>query len=287
VTFVLGIDFGGTKIALATAGVTGEPLRRVQLETRGREGAGEVLRRTVTAARRVATGVSTFGVVRDGRVMLAPNVPGWEDLPLPALLREELATPSLRMDNDVNAATAAEARWGRLAGVGLGIYVNIGTGLGAGIVLGGRVLPGTHGAAGEIGYWLRSPGQAGYADGRAPLEEYVSGSGLARRGARLLGRDVGADELFANRGDARVAALLDDAADTLGMAIGNLAIALDPECVVIGGGIAAENSMLPRLAALIRRAVPFPPRVEIARFVNDAALVGALALAVDAATSLS
>ncbi|GAA4639663.1 ROK family protein [Actinoallomurus vinaceus] len=287
--FVLGIDFGGTKVALATASVTGEPVQRTRLATRAADGAKEVVRRVLDAAhdlvagtpgRLVAAGVSTFGVVRDGRVRLAPNVPGWEDLPLPALLEDGLGVPAVHVDNDVNAAAVAELRWGRLRGTDVGLYVNLGTGTGAAIVVGGKVVPGTHGAAGEIGYLLRDPAEPGYADGRAPLEEYTSGSGLAARGSALLGERVTAEELFARRGEPAVAALLDDAGAAVGMAVANLTVFLDPERVVVGGGMA--EVFLPALRAAITRAAPFPPPVEAARFVDDAALIGALALGVQA-----
>jgi glucokinase len=284
---VLGIDFGGTKIALATATVSGEPLRDTRIETRASDGAPEVLRRAVEAAndlveatpgRLVAAGVSTFGVVRDGRVRLAPNVPGWEDLPLPAMLREGLGVPALEIDNDVNAAATAELHWGGLAGTDVGLYVNFGTGTGAALIVGGRVVPGAHGAAGEIGYFLREAGEPGYADGRAPLEEYTSGSGLAARGSELLGEPVAAADLFERRSEPAVAALLDDAATTVGTAVANLATFLDPERVVVGGGM--TTAFLPAVRTAVAGAVPFPPPVQAARFIDDAPLIGAVALAV-------
>ncbi|MDN3358891.1 ROK family protein [Actinomadura sp. DC4] len=284
---VLGVDFGGTKIALATATASGERLRDARIETRASDGAAEVLRRAVEAAndlvaatpgRLVAAGISTFGVVRDGRVRLAPNVPGWEDLSLPALLRDGLGVPALEIDNDVNAAATAELHWGGLAGADVGLYVNLGTGTGAALVVGGRVVPGTHGAAGEIGYFLREADEPGYAAGRAPLEEYTSGGGLAARGSKLLGRPVTAADLFARRDEPAVAALLDDAAATVGTAVANLATFLDPERVVVGGGMA--TAFLPALRAAVAGAVPFPPDVRAARFIGDAPLIGAVALAV-------
>jgi glucokinase len=287
VSVVLGIDFGGTKIALATATTSGERLRGTRIETRAPEGAEAVVRRALDAAndllaatpgRLVAAGVSTFGVVRGGRVRLAPNVPGWEDLPLPEILRDGLRVPALDVDNDVNAAATAELHWGGLAGTDVGLYVNLGTGTGAALVVGGRVIPGTHGAAGEIGYFLRAPGEPAYAAGRAPLEEYTSGSGLAARGSELLGEPVAAAGLFGRRGEPAVAALLDDAAGEVGMTVANLATFLDPERVVVGGGMAA--AFLPALRAAIAGAVPFPPPVEAARFIDDAPLIGAVALAV-------
>lgn len=286
---VLGIDFGGTKVALATATAAGERLRTTRIETRAADGAEAVVRRTLEAAHRLVdatpgrlrtAGVSTFGVVRDGRVRLAPNVPGWDDLPLPAILRDGLGVAALNVDNDVNAAATAELDWGALAGTDVGLYVNLGTGTGAALIVGGRVVPGVHGAAGEIGYLLREPGEPGYAHGHAPLEEYTSGSGLAARGTTLLRRSVTAVDLAANRDEPAVASLLDDAAATVGMTVANLATFLDPERVVVGGGMA--TAFLPAIASAVTRAVPFPPPVSAGRFVDDAPLIGAIALAVEA-----
>lgn len=287
--FVLGIDFGGTKIALATATTTGERLRSTRIETRGADGAEEVMRRTLAAAHRLiadtpgrlrTAGVATFGIVRNGRVRLAPNVRGWEDLPLPAILQDGLGVAALRVENDVNSAATAELDWGALAGTDVGLYINLGTGTGAALIVEGRVIPGMHGAAGEIGYLLREPGEPGYAHGHAPLEEYTSGSGLAARGATLLRRSVTAVDLAADRHEPAIATLLDDAAATIGMTVANLATFLDPERVVVGGGMAA--AFLPAIESAVTRAVPFPPPVRPGRFIDDAPLIGAIALAVEA-----
>jgi predicted NBD/HSP70 family sugar kinase len=186
----------------------------------------------------------------------------------------------LEIDNDVNAAATAELDWGALKGTDVGLYVNLGTGTGAALIVDGHVVPGMHGAAGEIGYLLREPGEPGYAHGHAPLEEYTSGSGLAARGTTLLRRSVTAVDLAAGRDEPAIASLLDDAAATLGMTVANLATFLDPERVVVGGGMA--NAFLPAIQSAVTRAVPFPPPVEAARFLDDAPLIGAIALAVEA-----
>jgi glucokinase len=289
---VLAIDFGGTKVALARAAVgtgDGRPETVVRLRTLGAAGAPDVVRRTFAAARDVSTGpaavgVATFGVLRDGRVRLAPNVPGWDGLPLPELLRAEFAGAPVAIDNDVNAGAAAELRWGALRGVDVGLYVNLGTGLAAALVAGGRVLAGAHGAAGEIGYLRDSDAAPFFADGNAPLEEAVSGGALARRGSALLGRPVTAAELFSLRAEPGVAALLDETVATLSRTIANLCVTLDPSRVVIAGGLmGAAGHIMPRVAAALRRAVPFPPELRTARFVDDAPLIGAIALALAAA----
>lgn len=289
-SLVLGIDFGGTKVALATATTRGELLRTTRIATRAADGAAQLLRRTVEAARElvdatpghlVSAGVATFGVVRAGCVRLAPGVEGWDGLPLPSLLQGELGVPTLIVENDVNAAAAAELRWGRLAGTDVGLYVNLGTGLGSALIAGGRVVPGAHGATGEIGYLLREPREPGYADGRAPLEELTSGGALAARGSRLLGEPVTAADLFVRRDNPAVAALLDEVAEAIGMAVANLVTFLDPERVVVGGGMA--GAFLPAIRVATDAAVPFPAPVEPAYFAGDAPLVGAVALAASAA----
>lgn len=276
---VLGIDFGGTKVAVGVSGSDGPSMvERIRLDTGER-----TLTRTLAAARELlgspaAVGVSNCGVIAGGRVRLAPNVPGWEGLELPRLLREEFGSVPVVIDNDVNAAAAAELRWGALRGVSTGLYVNLGTGLAAALVVGGQVVPGAHGAAGEIGYLLVEPAEPGFADGHAPLEERVSGVALAARGSAALGRSVTTAELFERPGAAEK--LLDEALGTLAMTVANLCVVLDPERVVVGGGMmGAAGRILPGLSAAIARTVPFPPEIRAARFVDDAPLLGALALA--------
>jgi glucokinase len=291
---VLAIDFGGTKVALTTApavGATSVGLDAIlRLDTQSSAGAKKIVRRSLDAARTLvespaAVGVSTFGVVRGDRVHLAPNVPGWDGLELTRLLREEFGATPVCIDNDVKSAAVAELRWGALRGVDVGLYLNLGTGLAAALVVGGEVVRGVHGAAGEIGYLIGSAGERGFVDGRAPLEELVSGAALANRGSELLGRPVTAQDLFAHRHDAGVRAILDEAINVLSMVVANLCTTLDPERVVVGGGLMrAGQHILPRVTAEIARTVPFPPTVVAARFVDDASLLGALALALDSVT---
>ncbi|MFI9845413.1 ROK family protein [Nonomuraea sp. NPDC051941] len=277
-TRVLGIDVGGTKVAIGVSTADGPALSaHVRLDT-----GPDTLARALAAARALdgapaAVGFSTCGVIRDGVVRLAPNVPGWEGLELPRLLQEAYGATPVSIDNDVNAAAAAELRWGALRGVSTGVYLNLGTGLAAALVVDGRVVPGAHGAAGEIGYLQVTPGEPAFADGRVPLEERVAGGALAARGTALLGRPVTAAELL---GGGHARELVDEALRTLAMSVANLCVVLDPERLVIGGGMmGAAELILPRLAAEVGRAVPFPPEVRPARFADDAPLLGALALA--------
>lgn len=290
---VLALDFGGSKVAVAVADVKGRILGRSVLETRASRGAAQAVDRAVAEGRRLMTssqttqpaavGVSSMGISRDDGVLLAPNVPGWESLQLRGYLRDALAAPVV-IWNDVKAAALGEIRWGSLQGVNEALYVNLGTGVAVALIINGAVFPGAHGAAGEIGYSLRGLREGpGAAAGRAPLEEWAGGAGLRRRAASELGEALNADEL-ARRADQdpRARGLLEDAAAHITLQLTNLAIALDPARVVVGGGLLRA---LPDLKERIGRAfqcyAPFPPELRMATFIDDAPLRGAVALAID------
>ena len=286
----MAVDFGGTKIDVGSARLDGELLVSERIETLADRGAVQAVERALEVARSVAertdgeclgAGAVSPGIVSDDGVLLAPNVPGWDRLQLPGMLREGLGLSSIAVTNDVNAAALAEARWGALAGCDVGVFVSLGTGIKAGIVIGGQVFKGAHGAAGEIGYSLRDRADgAGFASGHAPLEEYVGGRALGMRASELLGAEISAAEAFSHPG--LPAEFLREWLSELSMHVANLAIALDPQRIAIGGGLMAlADTILPALRERIAAAVPFPPDVVAARFIQDGALRGAAALAID------
>src|SRR5262245_3280685 len=159
--FVLGIDFGGTKIALATAALDGRLLESDRLETDAGQGAVQAVDRALArgqqllaettrdGGRCVAVSAVSPGIVYEDRVALAPNVPGWEELQLPALLRERFGLTRAAVGTDVKAAAVAELRWGSLRGADPAILLILGTGIAAAIVAGGEVIQGANGAAGR------------------------------------------------------------------------------------------------------------------------------------------
>jgi glucokinase len=240
--------------------------------------------------RLAAVGACTFGIPGEDRIELAPNIEGWSDLALGHELRRAFGRVEIRLATDVKAAAQAEAEWGALAGCDPGIYLNLGTGLAVAIVANGAVVHGRHGAAGEIGYNLRTLSDVGLSlEDRAPLEEIVSGKALAEHAARL-GRDGGSqanavEELFARAPvDPDAAKVLADFLDELAFHLVNLTIAIDPVRIVVGGGMVRSWPQLqPRLRVALDAAVPFPPELVIADFPFDAPLMGALALGTAAA----
>jgi glucokinase len=299
---VLALDFGGTKIAAAVGEASGIRLGTATIDTVAEDGARANLDRGIDFARRLldqvapgrplaAVGASTFGIPADDGVHLAPAIPGWGELLLGRELRRAFGGAEIRLATDVKAAAQAEAEWGALAGCDPGIYLNLGTGLAVAIVANGAVLPGRHGAAGEIGYNLRRLPDVGrpLAD-RVPLEDAVSGRALARaaqlvRPAAAASGGVGAAAVFAAAaGDPRVAGVLANFVRELAFHLVNLTIAIDPVRIVVGGGMVRSWGQLAGgLRAALDAAVPFPPELVLAEFPFDAPLLGAFALATAAA----
>jgi glucokinase len=297
-TVLLGIDFGGTKIAVAMADSRGRMLASATVDSAGELGARAAFERGINAARGLlaaggdrelaAVGVSTFGIPFDDRVELAPSIPGWDVLPLGRELRAAFPGAQVRMATDAKAAAHAEATWGALAGCDPAIYLNLGTGLSAAIVAGGRVLVGHNGASGEIGYNLRGLGDVGLdLNHRVPLEWMVSARALAKRAnaAAGPGRELTAAEAFeASAEDPVLAGVIDDFVAELSYHLVNLAICIDPVRIAVGGGMTGSWERLrPGLEQALRAGVPFPPELVLADFNFDAPLIGAVALAVEAA----
>ncbi|TMF48514.1 MAG: ROK family protein [Chloroflexi bacterium] len=299
--FVLAIDFGGTKVAVATADMEGSILKQARLDTHASQGAQQLLERTTGTAQAliertmeevggqcVAVGVSTPGVVHDDGVLLSPNIPGWEQVSLRETMRASLHVPTVVAANDVKAAAMAEVLWGALKGADPAVFLSLGTGIAAAIVMGGRVVTGAHGASGEIGYNLRSVlDTSGAANGRAPLEEAIGGRFIGERASLLLGEPLSTAELFAHP-DIRARFLVDETLAELATHVANLAILIDPARIAVGGGLMSSGDViLHALTFRLEYAVPFPPEIVPARFLQDASLYGAIALALTGSMNAS
>ena len=246
---VLGMDFGGTKIAVAVCDLDGRCLAQQTLATCAEHGGRAVLQRGISGGQALlnglvgshslaAVGLSTIGVPRDDGTELAPAIAGWEQVALARSIQEAFGVP-VGVANDVKAAATAEVRWGALAGWDPAIYLNLGTGLAAAIVIGGRVLSGAHGASGEIGYNLMARRDVGLALGqRAMLEDTVSGMSLAAHGSAHVGRPVTAEQVFHGApDDPDLDAITSTLIGDLSLHLVNLTIAIDPVRIAVGGGM--------------------------------------------------
>ncbi|MFG1779680.1 ROK family protein [Micromonospora sp. NPDC049048] len=297
---VAALDIGGTKTAAAIVTGQGEVVDRVTAATPGRAGATAILDTAADLVRHLRTrapgtgiralGVGSAGVVDSatGRVLSATDVlTGWAGTDLAGRLRELLALP-VAVINDVHAHALGEARHGVAAGRETVLLVAVGTGIGASFVAGGSVLAGAHSAAGHAGhqpspYAGSLPCTCG---GRGHLEALASGPGLAAEYARRTGRpvdDLRAVAARAEDGDETAAAVVRLGGTAVGAAVGGLVNMLDPDVVVVGGGVTGLGEPWWRALrdAVRRETLPSLAGVPVlaSALGSDAPLLGAASLA--------
>lgn len=295
---VLGVDFGGSKIAATVADLSAKRLGSTVLPTVPSAGALTNLNRGIDACRAlvervapgwplVAVGAATFGIPHEDRVELAPTIDGWANLAFGRELRAAFPGAQLRISTDVKAAAQFEANCGALMACDPGVYLNLGTGLAAAVVVHGVVLAGRHGAAGEIGYNLRFPADVRQAR-PVILEHVVSGRGLAAVATSVGQPASGAEAVFTRAlVDSDAAHLVDEFIAELAMHLVNLTALIDPERIAVGGGIAGSWEQLqPRLQSALSRHTPFAPSIVRAQHPFDAPMLGALHTALEAGRAL-
>jgi glucokinase len=293
---LLALDFGGTKVAIATADLKQGILNRTEITSRKTNGHILIQQALETAKNLLddsqketglplaSIGIGTFGVVFKDHVELAPNVEDWEKINIAEHVKNTFGNIPFNIENDVKAAALAELRKGALKGTDHGLYVNFGTGISAGFTLGDQVIRGHNGAAGEIAYLLKNKHeQKGFRSDYAPFEAYASGAGLSDRAKKHFGEKMTAKDLFIEAEENAVQkAFLQDTFDEIGFQIANLAIAWNPEKIVLGGGMMHQfSSILPTIESYFQRFVPYQSKIEKAHFDHDASLFGALELAHD------
>jgi glucokinase len=281
---VLAVDLGGTKTMTARVGDDGTVGDRRKMP------AARTLDGTLDQIASGADDVAAVGVVVPGIYTPStgrawcPNLWGQDEVPLLDGLRGRIAVP-VAIDSDRAGAVVGEAWLGAARGLRDVVFVAIGTGIGIGILSDGRVLRGANGIAGAAGWFALDPAWTDHYGVAGCWEAESSGAGLARRFGAADGAAV---VLAARQGDSRARTLLERAARYTGMGIANLVSALNPEIVVIGGGLGAATAdlLLDRVHAEIRRwAQPVAAakcRIEISRLGEDAGLLGAARFALDA-----
>ncbi|HEX6714445.1 MAG TPA: ROK family transcriptional regulator [Thermoleophilaceae bacterium] len=297
--YVIGIDIGRAWIRVAVADLAGAIIARSDTANRARTAAAVVravareARATVKQAgigwkRVVHTVVGSPGVFdpSTGRLWHAPNLPDWSKPGLADELRDAL-TPSTAIENDANLAAVGERDFGRGREARNFVYVELGTGLGVGVVIDGEIHRGARGAAGEVGY-IPWPGTARSERGR--LEEATSAAAVvaSARAAGMRG-DLTAKDVFdaARAGDAKALRAVDEEAVRVAHLLATITAVVDPEFIVLGGGIGASADLLrPRIEESLRELTPLETRVEESELGQDAIVVGAIATALEAAREI-
>jgi glucokinase len=243
-------DLGGTKIAVARVEPSGAITHRLQAATPAAGGKQVVdaiahLLAQLPREAACAVGVAVPGLARPDGTVWAPNLPGWTRMPLARMLRERLGL-SVELESDRNACVLGEAWQGRAQDSSDVVFVTVGTGIGAGIISGGRLLRGSGELAGCLG-WLpvREKFHAAYKNVGC-LEFHAAGPGIGRAGGRRLAAPASPEQIvaMARAGDARARGVLADAGSALGAALAAVVDILNPQIIVVGGGMAAAGNLL-------------------------------------------
>lgn len=238
---VLGVDIGGTKIAAGAVTDEACVVHGVTVPTRAAEGydvsIGQVYR---AIGECLSAGVRAIGICapgplnpKTGVVLNPPNLPGWCNVPLADLVCERFGLPT-RVENDANAAGLAEVRFGAARGFDSVLYVTLSTGIGAGIILDGKIYHGKNGAAAEGGHVTIDWRSDTICNCGTPgcIEALASGSAIAKRGRTP---EQIADGVA--RGDGESLRILDEIATMLGAWMGSMISLLAPDIIVVGGGV--------------------------------------------------
>jgi predicted NBD/HSP70 family sugar kinase len=289
---VLGLDLGARFLRGAISDLSGRVRARQDVELDGADAEGalgtihelcEQLVRTTGLEGRPLDGVTVGapGVVdaRSGTLRLAENVPGLEGRRFGEELRERLGLP-VTLENDINLAALGEQWRGVARGVEDFVFLSVGTGLGAGLVLAGELHRGHHGAAGELDFALGDGG----------IESDPSAPAVSALAARLVAETDGGTRLTppydaravfatARAGDRIARSVVGDVARRIALHVAPIAAVADVELVVLGGGIGANGDLLlDPVRRLLGDWLPFAPRVEVSTLGEAAVLTGALAI---------
>jgi glucokinase len=308
--YVVGADIGGTSLRLAIAGMDGKVVAKWKASTTGvrdpnvvvgliDEGVESLFKQNFlprSSLRAFAAGAPGVTDVDAGIVIATSYLMGWRDVPLRALLEARLGVPAA-VENDVNTAAIAESKIGAAQGIRDFVFLAVGTGIGAGIVLNGKLFHGMDWSAGEIGYLLVPGTSVAPVETGEPgaLESIVGGEGIKAQWQTAwnkditdLSKDLVATEIFdhALNGDALAQTVLRKSAETLAYAIYNLAVVLNCPMFVLGGSVGMHPALWSTTRDILaQRDKRVQPKLLRSTLGPDAQVNGAIHLAIEAASS--
>ena len=309
----IGIDLGGTNSAVGVVTETGSILAEASVKTLAQRPSSEIIRDMASCIQKALSkanltendvksiGIGVPGIAdEDTGVVISCTNLGWSNVPLRAEMQRYIQKP-VHIGNDANVAALAESYVGVSAGCKSSVMITLGTGVGGGIVINGRQWAGAHGRGGEIGHMTLVPdGVPCTCGNEGCVERYCSATALIRMGKEecfsfpdsLMMRKAGGDPEKINakividaakEGDAPALRVFNTFVKYLALTINNITDFLDPDMIVLGGGVShagaflldALNALLPRYKMF--KALPLP-RLELARLGNEAGIIGAAML---------
>ncbi|MGD1012716.1 MAG: ROK family transcriptional regulator [Acidimicrobiales bacterium] len=298
--YVLGLDVGREFVRGALADLSGTirakasqkahaPTTQGRLAELAKLGDGLTASAGVTRAKVTQTVIGSPGVYdpERGALTMAHNLPGWEQ---PVVLTElrRLFGRTTVVENDVDAAALAERDQGYGRGVETFAFVSVGTGVGMGLVIDGKLHRGANGAAGEIAYLPISNGAVAKVEAkrRGTLEAAASASAVVRAAKRAGVRgDLSARRIFSDaaRGDATARLIVEEEAMLIGKAIASIIAVVDPQLIVLGGGIGRAPGFASEVGTALEALTPVVPEIRVSALGDDAVVDGCLAAGMERA----
>lgn len=296
---VIGIDIGGTSVKAAVVAQDGAELDEIRLDTDASRGRDGVLSRVSESVFRLMRsfedtgtnmGISALGIATAGRVNVdsgevvyaTDNLPGWQGTSLVAWAREKLSLRAVA-DNDANAALLGEAWQGAGKGKQRLAMLTLGTGVGGAFMEHGLLCRGAHWSGGDWGHSLLYPGGIPCNCGKKGCaEQYVSGTALLRRGNENAGRLYRSGKEImqeAARGSLKAIRVLDGYTADLAVLLANISVTLDPEAIIVGGGVADAGEVWWSLLNKHLHLLGVQTEVSRALLGNRAGMIGAARLA--------
>ncbi len=298
--FIAGIDLGATNVRVAIANTDGEieARRHFPTPTGSPEDILNKVSRTVddlvrgvwVGARIDAMGIVLPGMVDPdaGVVASVANLPGWDNVPLDRILSGGADGKQRRIvatENDANAAAIGEGWTGAARGLKHYVFIALGTGIGSGVVIDGKLHRGAHFLGGEIAYFSMTSEQVRTGGWQHNLESLVGGRAAETKAHALLGSHAKTTDLFdaAQAGQPEAHEWLTQVQEYLAMAVVDVCALLDPELVIFGGGVIAAQgaALLDPVRELVHRNTPVRTKLSVSELGEDAQIIGAMKLALD------
>jgi len=288
--YLIGVDLGGTKIEAGLVDLNGKVVKKIILPTEAGKGKQQVIQNIVYAVNKlrkdiiIGVGVGIPGPTdfRRGIAINPPNLPGWKDVPLKRLLEEKLRL-NVAVENDAKCFALAEYKCGYEKKVQNLVGVTVGTGIGSGIIINGKLYRGSADSAGEIGHMkIVDDGIKCGCGNIGCLEQYASGRAIERMFFEATKKRMHADEISQlAKTNAKARAVIEKAAMYLGRGLANVAVTLSPEIIVVDGGIAriknfvklAEKEALNHMRILPRKVPIVESKTEDAGILGAAGVV--------------
>lgn len=317
--YIIGIDLGGTKIATAVADSKGNILKQINIPTLADKGADIVIDRVISSVDKIleesginikdvaSLGIGVPGHVdaQKGIITKAPNLPGFENIEIRKKLKKHFPIEII-IDNDANAATIGEFKLGAGKNKQNMLFITVSTGIGGGLVIGGNIYHGSSNNAGEIGHMILDPkGPKCNCGNRGCLEAFASGPAMAKRAIKKLSNESKIREeasilvnmvdgdvekitskeisIAASEGDKFSMEIIKENAEYIGIGLVNIINVIDPEVIVLGGGVSmigkplfkAIKKTMENYSSINKNNLPDVIPAELG---YDAGIIGAIAL---------